>query len=126
VGGKELQVASGVLLLDAARDAMREKEGGTEETEVFFVQLGELAKRKSFEILEALREAGIEAKESLGRDSIKVQLKIVERLGARFALILGQKEALDRTIIVREVESGIQATVPQDRLIEFLKKKLKK
>jgi len=126
LGGKELQVASGVLLLDAVREAIRKKQGEIEEIEVFFVQLGELAKRKSFEILEALREGGIEAKESLGRDSIKVQLKIAERLGARFALILGQKEALDRTVIVREAESGIQETVPQDKLIEFLKKKLKK
>ena len=127
LGGKDLHVASGVLLFDAVAAVIREKEaGGSGDTEVFFVQLGELAKRKSFGILEALREGGIEAKESLGRDSIKVQLKIAERLRVRWALILGQKEALDGTVIVREVESGIQETIPQDKLIDFLKRKLKK
>lgn len=127
LGAKELPVASGVLFLDAAAAAIESKEsGGRGAAEIFFVQLGELAKRRSFEILEALREGEIEAKESLGRDSIKAQLKIAERLGIRFALILGQKEALDGTIIVREVESGIQETVPQEKLVDFLKKKLKK
>lgn len=124
---KTLAVVSGTLFLDVAaaelgrRGGEKRGEGG-----VFFVQLGELAKRKSFEILEALREGGIDVKESLGRDSIKIQFKIAEHIGARVALVLGQKEALDGTIIVREVESGIQETIPQEKLIDFLKKKLKK
>ena len=73
-----------------------------------------------------LRVGGFEVQESLGRDSIKSQLKAAERVGARVALIVGQKEALDGTVIVRELPSGIQETVPQDKLIEFLKKKVKK
>jgi len=88
--------------------------------------LGDLAKRKSFTLLETLRAGGIIVRESLGRDSIKVQLKIVERSGCRHALIIGQKEALDGTVIVRETESGIQETIPQEKLIDFLKRKLKK
>lgn len=126
LGGRELHVASGVLMLDTVGEAITKKEDKAGGTEVFFVQLGELAKRKSFELLEALRKGGIEAKESLGRDSIKAQLKIAERTRARFALILGQKEALDQTVIVREVDSGIQETVQQEKLIDFLKRKLKK
>lgn len=127
LGGKEVPIAAGILFLDAVAAAVaRLEETGTGSAEVFFVQLGDLAKRRSFEILEVLREAEIEAKESLGRDSIKAQLKIAERVGARFAVILGQKEALDSTIIVREVASGIQETVSQEKLIDFLKKKLKK
>ncbi|MEK7541458.1 MAG: ATP phosphoribosyltransferase regulatory subunit [Patescibacteria group bacterium] len=127
IGGKEVSAAAGVLLLDAVADAVARREAGAPGSlEVFFAQLGDLAKRRSFEILEILREAGFEVRESLGRDSIKTQLKIAERLGAKFALILGQKEALDSTIIVREVSSGIQETVSQEKLADFLKKKLKK
>lgn len=127
IEGKELAVVSGTLFLDAvAGELQRRSEQRSVATDVFFVQLGELAKRKSFEILEVLREGGVEVKESLGRDSIKIQLKIAERLGARYAVVLGQKEALDGTIIVREVESSIQETVPQEKLVDFLKRKLKK
>lgn len=127
IGGKEVAIAAGILFPEAIAAAIARQEALQQVAlDVFFAQLGELAKRRSFEILEVLREAEIEAKESLGRDSIKTQLKIAERLGARFAVILGQKEALDGTIIVREIGSGIQETIPQDRLVDFLKKKLKK
>ncbi len=128
IGGKELPVVVGIMFLETVAGALARQEEINQQgtVEVFFVQLGDLAKRRSFEILEALREGEIEAKESLGRDSIKTQLKIAERLGARFAVILGQKEALDGTVIVREVGSGIQETVSQDKLVDFLKKKLKK
>lgn len=129
IGGKEIHAVAGTLSLGALARFLEEREAllslpGAEE--VFLVQLGDLAKRKSFSVLETLREGGIAVKESLGRDSIKSQLKIAERIGAKFALIIGQKEALDDTIIVREVESGIQETVPQGKLVEFLKRKLKK
>lgn len=90
---------------------------------VFFAQLGELAKRKSFVILELLRSHGIDVQQSLGKDAVKSQLKIAERIGAPITLILGQKEALDATIIVREMDSGIQEIVSQEKLIEFVRRK---
>lgn len=91
---------------------------------VFLVQLGELAKRKSIMLIEMLRAAGIDIAEILGKDSIKSQLNSAEKSGVRFALILGQKEALDEMVIVREIDSGVQETIPQEKLIEFLRKKL--
>ncbi|MFY9462601.1 MAG: His/Gly/Thr/Pro-type tRNA ligase C-terminal domain-containing protein [Candidatus Sungiibacteriota bacterium] len=127
LGGKDLAVAAGTLFLDTIADEMQKRSGDVQIiTDIFFIQLGELAKRKSLDILEALREAEMDVKESLGRDSIKIQLKIAERVGARYALVFGQKEALDSTIIVRETGSGMQETVAQEKLIDFLRKKLKK
>ena len=76
--------------------------------------------------MESLRLAEIESGEVLGRDSIKSQLKIAERVGARLALVIGQKEAIDGTVIVREMDSGSQETILQNKLVEFLKRKLKK
>ncbi|MDO8561041.1 MAG: histidine--tRNA ligase [bacterium] len=93
---------------------------------VFFVQLGELARRKSLPLIEELRKARISMAESLGKDSIKTQLKIADKVGAEYALIFGQKEALDGTMILREMSSGIQEALPQDKLIEALKKRLRK
>lgn len=95
-------------------------------SKVFLVQLGELARKKSLPLMEILRKANITAAESLGRDSIKSQLKIADKLGVEYALILGQKEALDGTAIIREMSSGNQETVPQEKLIEMLKKRLRK
>ncbi len=129
ITGKETHAVAGTIFLgpmEQLLEAPRLHESAAARDGIFLVQLGDLAKRKSFKLLETLRSAGIVVKESLGRDSIKVQLKIAERSESRYALIIGQKEALDNTVIVREVESGIQETIPQEKLIDFLKKKLKK
>lgn len=129
VAGRRLDVAAGVMVLEAVEEVLTAKgagAGGTERPRVFLAQLGELAKRKSFSLLEDLRAGGISVVESLGRDSVKSQLNVAERLGAEMALILGQKEALDSTVIVRELNSGIQETISQEKLVEFLKRKLKK
>jgi len=93
---------------------------------VILIQLGDLAKRRSLSLMEELRKAGITVYESLGKDSIKSQLHISTKVAAEIGLIIGQKEAIDRTVMVREMDSGIQEVIPQDKLIELLKRKLKK
>ena len=76
-------------------------------------------------LFESFRKAGVETKSSLGRDSIKSQLRIANRLGVKFALIFGQKEALDDTIILREMDTGIQETIPLEKIVDEVKKRLK-
>lgn len=127
--GKKTEAAGMTLFFDALEQGMASAGIALslpEPPPVFLAHLGDLAKRHSFRILELLRSHGIPVAEFSGRDAIKSQLKVAERTGAQVALILGQKEAIDQTIIVREVQSGMQETVPQEKLVEFLKKKLKR
>lgn len=98
---------------------------GVTKPKVFLVQLGDAAKKKSLTLFESFRKAGVEAKSSLGRDSIKSQLRIAHRLGARFALIFGQKEAIEDSIILREMDTGVQETIPLTRIVDEVKKRLK-
>jgi histidyl-tRNA synthetase len=93
---------------------------------VFLVQLGDLARRKSLKLFHDLTEANIKTGESFGRGSIKSQLKVADRLGVKIALILGQKEAIDETIIIRNMETGMQEIVPLDKIVNEVKKRLKK
>ena len=93
---------------------------------VFLVQLGDLAKRKSLKIFQDLIEADVKIGESFGRGSIKSQLKVADRLGVKIALILGQKEAIDETIIIRNMENGMQEVVSLNKVINEVKKRLKK
>ncbi len=92
---------------------------------VFIAQLGDLAKRKSLALFELLRGAGIPARASFGRDNIKAQLRISARHGINFTLIVGQKEALEETVIIREMDSGVQETVPVEKVVSTLKRRLK-
>ena len=43
----------------------------------------------------------------------------------KFALIFGQKEALDDTVILREMDTGIQETIPLEKIVDEVKKRLK-
>jgi hypothetical protein len=40
-------------------------------------------------------------------------------------LILGQKEALDQTVIVKNMRTGVQEIASMDKLVDLIKKKLK-
>lgn len=129
LGGKPTPAVGGVIGFERVSHLLRKTVGvdlGKKAPRVFLIHLGDLSKRKSFAVLEDLREANIPVRESLGKDSIKSQLKIAEKIGSPIALIIGQKEAIDKTIIVREMDSGIQETTPQDKLVDLLRRKLKK
>lgn len=92
---------------------------------VFLAQLGDLAKKKSLKIFAELQKNGILTSESFGRGSLKSQLRVADKLGVEITLIVGQKEALDGTVIVKDMTSGTQETVSRDRLILAVKKILK-
>lgn len=92
---------------------------------VFLAQLGDLAKKKSLQLFAELEKNGILVAESFGRGSLKSQMRAANRAGAEVALILGQKEALDETIIVKDMVSGTQETVVRGKLVPAVKKLLK-
>jgi len=94
--------------------------------EIYLAQLGSLAKRKSLRLLEDFRQAKIPVAESLGRDSLKAQLKMADKIGVKYTLILGQQEALEGKIIIRDMETGRQETVKLDRVVNEMTKRLKK
>ncbi len=129
LGGKPTPGAGASGGIERIIQAMQHAEirvEGRSRPQVFLTQLGDLGRRKSLRLFEELRKAGIFAAESLGKTSIKTQLKIANRLGVRFSLILGQKEALDGNVIVREMDSGIQETIPLTKVIAEVKKRLAK
>lgn len=95
------------------------------EKRVFIVHVGELAKRKLLAIIEELREAGIQVSESLSKESLKAQLKVADHEENRLALILGQKEIFEESIIIRDLKHSTQETVALAKMVEEVKKRLK-
>ena len=88
---------------------------------VYFIQLGSEAKLKSFSIIEILRKAHVPIAQSLSKDGLAQQLAIAERSGAPYTIIFGQKEALEDTIIARNMETRSQETVKLADLPDFVK-----
>ncbi|HTM68705.1 MAG TPA: histidine--tRNA ligase [Candidatus Binatia bacterium] len=94
--------------------------------DVFLAQLGDQARRKAFMLFEELRAAGVQAAANFSKGALKGQLEIANRLGAKYTVILGQKEVLDGTILIRDMESGMQEIVLYDKAGQEIKKKLGK
>ncbi|KKP85489.1 MAG: Histidine-tRNA ligase [Candidatus Nomurabacteria bacterium GW2011_GWA1_35_8] len=88
---------------------------------IYFIQLGGEAKLKSLNVIEILRKAHIPTAQSLSKDSLGSQLANAERLAIPYALIFGQKEALDNSVIVRDMGSRSQDTVKLSKLLDYLK-----
>jgi len=92
---------------------------------VYFIQLGFDAKLKSLFVIETLRVAHIPIMQSLAKDRLSSQLAIVEKLNIPYTIILGQREALDNTVIIRNMETRSQDTVSIDKLSDYIKSKIK-
>ncbi len=92
--------------------------------DVFLAQLGDAARRKAFMLFEELRAASIPATANFSKGSLKGQLEIANRLNAKYTVILGQKEVIDGTILIRDMESGMQEIVLYDKAVAEIKKKI--
>ena len=75
--------------------------------------------------MEELRKIGVPIGQSLSKDSLRSQLNIVLKLEIPLAVIIGQKEALDGTVALRNMDTGIQETLPFDKFIGTIKSRLK-
>jgi histidyl-tRNA synthetase len=88
---------------------------------VYFIQLGFEAKLKSLCIIEILRKARIPVSQSVTKDSLSAQLAIAEKLEIPYCIIFGQKEAMDNTVIVRDMKTHSQDTVKIDALSDYIR-----
>ncbi|MEK7665894.1 MAG: histidine--tRNA ligase [Patescibacteria group bacterium] len=100
------------------------KPEGSKHRDVFLAQLGDVARRKGLALFEAFRAEGIPVAEAFGKSALKAQLELADKYQTKYTLILGQKEVLEGTIIVRDMESGVQETVDMNKVIGIIKKKL--
>lgn len=127
-GGREATGAVGagigierVLLAMKAAGSMPESK---RTAEVFFCQLGEAARRKGLKIFEKFRQAGVNVGEAFAKGNLKAQLEIADKMGASLAIILGQKEVLDGTIIIRDMEAGAQEIVDVEKVVSIVVKRI--
>ncbi len=92
-----------------------------EQPKFYFIQFGDTAKKKSLPIIESLRKAKIPVHQSLSKDKLSVQLTQAEKLNIPYIIMMGQKEAIENTVVVRHMITRSQDTVEIDLLISHLK-----
>jgi histidyl-tRNA synthetase len=90
---------------------------------IFFAHLGMEARRRALGVIEALRGAEIPVHQSLTFERLGEQMAVARRLGVPYILIMGHKEAVENAILVREVATNSQESVPLDELTGYLKRR---
>lgn len=87
-----------------------------------FVQLGNESKLACLRVVEQLRLVKIPLYLSLAKDRLGAQVSSVERYHTPYVIVMGKKEALDKTVIVRKIDTYSQDVVPLDKLADYMKK----
>ncbi|MEV4459249.1 histidine--tRNA ligase [Microbispora sp. NPDC049633] len=127
IGGPALPSVGWALGVDRTVLAM-EAEGLLAErprgVEVFAVPLGEEARRRVFPLVSELRRAGLAVDMAFGGRGVKGAMKAADRSGARYALILGDRDIEAGAVQVKDLTTADQTAVPLAEVVEFLKGKL--
>ena len=92
--------------------------------DVFVVQLGFGPKIRSLMIIDELRRAGIPVQHDLASDSLSAQIREAEARGVRYTIIIGQKEFIDETVILRDMRERNQENIKPDQMLKKLRKQL--
>ena len=95
--------------------------GSSRKPRLYFVQLGLKAKLTSLKVSDILREARIPVLQSFDSSKLSPQLQAAARAGVTHLIIMGQREALDGTVIVRAADNSAQTTLTLSQLPKYLR-----
>ena len=88
--------------------------------QVFIAYIGDEAKGEAVKLASALRRDGIAVLEAFGDKSLKAQLRQANTLGAHQAVIIGEEEIKNDTVILRDMTTSQQETIPLSQLEKLL------
>jgi len=88
--------------------------------EVFGVPLGDAAQQRLVVLAGELRTAGVRVDLSYGGRGLKGAMKSADRSGARFALVLGDRDLESGTVGVKDLVAGSQESVALDAVVADL------
>jgi histidyl-tRNA synthetase len=119
---REVQGVGLSILVKGTKAELRKDVKRTRRPQTSFVQLGFESKLLSLGVLELLRQAKIPVYQALAKDRLGAQVTIVEKYHIPYALIMGQKEAIEKSIIVRDTTTHAQDSVLLEELVRYMRK----
>ncbi|MCC6639147.1 histidine--tRNA ligase [Candidatus Falkowbacteria bacterium] len=126
LGGRETPAAGFALGLERIVLKLKEKEQPLPplfKPQVLVAQLGDAPRRKAMALFEELRKEGINVIEAFSKSNLKQQLDIANKRGVRYTLILGAAELHDGVVLARDMEGGMQETIPFKKVAKEIKKR---
>jgi len=89
--------------------------------QVFIAYIGNEARDEVVKLASMLRQTGIAVIEATGNKSLKAQLRQANTLGVHQAVIIGEEEVKTGTVILRDMTTSQQETIPLPQLEKLLR-----
>jgi len=93
----------------------------SQKPKIYFAQLGLKAKLHGLRVVDLLRKARVPVMQTFESTHLSSQLSTARALDVQYLFIMGQREALDSTIIVRSMDNGVQSTISVQEIPRFLR-----
>ena len=124
IGGQDITGIGFGIGLDRALLAV-EAEGvvipETFVSDLFIIPMGQAAKSAALKYAADLRAAGFKVELAFGDRALKTAMKIADKSGARYSLVIGDEEMASGVVEVKEMTSGTANSVRLDSLASALK-----
>ncbi|MEO6905741.1 MAG: histidine--tRNA ligase [Ginsengibacter sp.] len=88
-------------------------------TEVLFLNLGEKESRHSFYLMQKLRHEKISCELFYESSKLEKQFKYATKKNISYAIIIGSKEMEEQNCVIKNLVTGEQQTISENRLIQF-------
>lgn len=95
-----------------------------QQVDIYLAVLGEECRLMGFRILAQLRKAGLNVDTDYQGRSLKGQLRLADKIGATYAIILGSDELKKKACMVKELDSGKQQEIAIKDLNTWIKSKV--
>ena len=90
-------------------------------SDLFIIPIGLAAKSIALKQAADLRSSGFKVELAFGDRALKTAMKMADKSGARYSMVIGDEEMASGVVEVREMSSGTANSVRLDSLAEALK-----
>lgn len=116
LGGPDLPGLGFAIGEDRLMEVLPASVGREDDRKVFLAALGDAAREHGLVLLQKLRDAGLAVEMDFDDRSLKAQMSLAHRLGAKWVIILGDRELAAGEAVVRDMSTGLQEAVPLPQL----------
>jgi histidyl-tRNA synthetase len=123
LGGKPTPAvgfAAGIERMIIAMDQQRVEWPAEKRLDIFVAKVDEKNKDTAFRLLQEIRSTGLSADMDYSGGSLKSQMRIANKIGARYTVIVGEEELSKNMVILRNMQTKEQKEVKIGNLINEL------
>jgi len=125
LGGPDLPGLGFAIGQERLMEILPSEVGANHPSLVFLAALSPEAREQAFVLLQEMRQAGFAADMDFDDRSLKAQMSLAHRRGATFVVIMGEQELASGEVVLRDMISSRQQTIPQQQLLTVLAQQLR-